>query len=392
MRMVKIFVFILFILLSIAFILKYEKNIPYFYIGLELFLVLILMAIRSGRPRVKALFFNLAIVILVFSLAEAHAAGWFLGKNNRFAKREGSHFSRQYYRDDDIRGHAAAKNISVTGKLTKGNKVVYDVLYSTNRYGLRVSPHDLRLAGDKTRSDFKNAVFFGCSFTVGEGLNDNETLPYLFEERSRGRYRSYNFGFHGYGPHQMLRIIETGLLDEVIADKKPALAVYLALIEHVERVCGNYPQVFFGSCGPRYQLDSSGEIKYTGKIRNKFVASVMVKMCRSHLIRNTLTKLFGWKRTPEDLRLFLKVIEKSKELFTQKYNADFYVLLWTNRSDKDYDYVLSELKRKNIKVITTEEIFRKYDDPEENYLIKNDGHPNKLANERMADYLLENIR
>lgn len=44
---------------------------------------------------------------------------------------------------------------------------------------------------------------FGCSFTYGWGLNDDETYPWLLQEKLP-RYRIVNFGTNGYGTLQSL--------------------------------------------------------------------------------------------------------------------------------------------------------------------------------------------
>lgn len=45
------------------------------------------------------------------------------------------------------------------------------------------------------------------------------------------------FGFHGYGPHQMLSALESGLARS-IADCDTRHVIYLALVEHVQRSAG----------------------------------------------------------------------------------------------------------------------------------------------------------
>ena len=54
----------------------------------------------------------------------------------------------------------------------------------------------------------KVGIFFGDSMCFGEGLNDNETIPYYFE-KSNIDYRSINYGFMGHGPSHMLYTINT---------------------------------------------------------------------------------------------------------------------------------------------------------------------------------------
>jgi hypothetical protein len=55
---------------------------------------------------------------------------------------------------------------------------------------------------------------FGCSFTFREGVEDREAMPYLVGELSK--YIVYNFGFHGYGAHQMLSALEYGIVDRIV--------------------------------------------------------------------------------------------------------------------------------------------------------------------------------
>ena len=59
--------------------------------------------------------------------------------------------------------------------------------------------------------------FFGGSQTFGEGLNDDETIPALVQKKTRV-HRVYNYAYRGYGPHQMLRMIETNALKDQLKE------------------------------------------------------------------------------------------------------------------------------------------------------------------------------
>ncbi|MGC2223711.1 MAG: SGNH/GDSL hydrolase family protein, partial [Methylocella sp.] len=59
-------------------------------------------------------------------------------------------------------------------------------------------------------------VFFGDSFTFGEGLNDADTLPQAFADLLGRKQRVLNLGFSGYGPQQFLAELQTGRFDGVI--------------------------------------------------------------------------------------------------------------------------------------------------------------------------------
>lgn len=75
-------------------------------------------------------------------------------------------------------------------------------------------------------------LFFDDSLTFGEGVNDNQTMPYRVGMRSAGALRVYNFAFHGYGPHQMLAQIELGVVRDTI-DCLPDHAIYQAIIPRI---------------------------------------------------------------------------------------------------------------------------------------------------------------
>jgi len=73
---------------------------------------------------------------------------------------------------------------------------LYDVTYTIGDDGLRITPKYELNELDQC------IVIFGGSFTLGEGLNDEESMPYLIGNFSK--FNTYNLGFYGYGPHQML--------------------------------------------------------------------------------------------------------------------------------------------------------------------------------------------
>ena len=91
-------------------------------------------------------------------------------------------------------------------------------------------------------------MFFGCSFMFGHGVEDDQTLPYYFVQEARGTFEGFNFAGDGWGPHQMLREIETGFVRRVAGT--PELAIYEAIPDHLRRVAGRAPW----EDGPKYDL------------------------------------------------------------------------------------------------------------------------------------------
>jgi hypothetical protein len=212
----------------------------------------------------------------------------------------------------------------------------------------------------------------------------------LFEELSRGRYKVYNFGFHGYGPNQMLRIIETGLLEKIVVDQQPMVVIYEALIQHIERVSG---KMIWDAKVPRYKLSPSGMAEYAGTFTDDPSLEENLKHTKelSNQKSQLLAELTGTNRTQEDIKLFVQIVLQVKNLLEKRHKARFYVVVWPF-GDKDDGKVIDDLKKGGIDVITVDQIFKEYKDPMEKYMIEVDNHPTKLANERLARYLLDYIK
>ena len=87
---------------------------------------------------------------------------------------------------DEALGFGPAPYSRVMGRLTVGDRVVYDVVYHHDELGRRITP-----GRGATPSDF--ALFFGGSITYGEGVHADETMPYYFSGHKEG-LRAINRG------------------------------------------------------------------------------------------------------------------------------------------------------------------------------------------------------
>jgi len=407
MMVVQRLIFFSLALLWFAGLLAFIENAPYFYIFLSLFCMMIFRALKIKKfPIKKAILTNLAAVILALALAEAYLAGWEglglspkLVQNNILLEKGVLATESDIFAMDDVRGYALAKNSKIRSVETLGNKTIYDVVYTASQHGLRVAPHNLKDSSVIPPKHYQNVVFFGCSCTFGEGVQDHETWPYLLEEKSGGRYQSYNFAMEGYGPHQMLRILETGLLDDIMMDKQPSIAIYLALPQHIIRSSCKYPYFTWDVNGPRYVLNSRHEVEYMGKFNEtlflKLKFMIFQQLAKSYLISESfwIKELLGWNIYQVDKETFIEIILKAREIFCQKFNGKFYVILWANNiwSDEsdEYKYVAAELQKRQVHVIDTKDIFaNRNHNNKEIYQINYDGHPNPLAYQKVAEYML----
>lgn len=134
----------------------------------------------------------------------------------------------------------------------RDDAVVYDVTYNFDDSLRRVT-----VDSDSSVKPSEHIVLAGGSFMMGEGVQDNEHLGSQIAMRTQ-RYRVYNYGFSGYGPQQLLALVESGILAREIAEPEGALVYGLLLPDHNDRVLGTYTTLRWAARGPHYRLTAAG--------------------------------------------------------------------------------------------------------------------------------------
>jgi hypothetical protein len=250
-------------------------------------------------------------------------------------------------------------------------EVIANVTYSLDKYGRRISP---------TKENKSPLLLFGGSFVFGHRLADNETIGYFLSKYTD--YRVYNYGFQGYGTQHMLSDLERDDFQSEIENKK-GLAIYFFISHHVRRVIGDM-KVYneWGYDMPFYYINDKCDVDRKGSFTTgrKFISTLY-----SVLGKSSLFKYFNINLPPYTKKhdyLTFKIIEKSKKLYEEKFDGDFYVFFYPNNKNP---YIIKLLNKNNISYISLEE------DLEEKYGSKDyyleDGHPTSILNELIASYI-----
>jgi hypothetical protein len=337
------------------------------------------MAITADRSAVKAMWLNLGVAFLSLGLFEVYLYHRQSGQEAAPVRYQGS-YSDGYFTGHEILGYAPTKDSTVHSKKFVGESVAYDAVYTIDRNGLRVSQKDVEGISDSTKGCI---VIFGDSFAFGEGVNDEETLPYRVGRRSG--YKVYNFGFHGYGPHHMLASLKHRLVQEIVSCV-PRLVVFYALMD-IGRPVGRAP---WDTHGPKYIMDEKGAVQYAGHFDDARPAW-MTRLGHYAEKSSIYRRAFGSERplTPEDLRLYVAVIETSRQICLDLFpQSGFHVIL---EAAQDYTQVKDALALRDIPVHSIAEIIEDYRSDNAKYVIPHDGHPNALAHERVAQFVTESI-
>ena len=367
------------LLLPLAY-LSFKKFSDYSWVIILLatFIYLLLLGLKTRIVTLKILFFNISAIFFALFLYEGFL--WLRNislTNGKSVQTSGDYTAGGYFAAHPYLGYGPNKDGVFTSKRTINNEVIYDVSY-TIKDGLRYTPN----SNEKSQ----NCVsFFGCSFTFGEGLSDTSTLPFFFNQYAKQQYAVFNYGFHGYGPHQMLADIENRVAKDIQVYKNKKIAIYSFMTNHIARAAG------YGSWdqfGPKYEI-IDGSLRKAGTF-NKLPRIIVSKLTLSHIYKRLFCER---KPSHYDLMRTIEIIKKSNELLLND-SVILYVFVWDNKESivksfqNDYNYFLNEMRRNNIKTFFLHDAIGDYDEKIDTYTLSNDDpHPNGLANEKIAKYL-----
>lgn len=221
-----------------------------------------------------------------------------------------------YYARDEVLGYAPANASTSRARRRHAHDVIYDVTYTIGPNRLRISPSTY--SPDSSRC----ALFFGDSFTFGEGVNDRETMPYLVGELSN--YHVYNFGFHGYGPHQMLAEIQSGRVARTV-QCQPRFILYQAIPDHPWRAAGRAP---WDAHGPKYSVIGNALIQ-EGHFDDRRIDRVRRRIRTLASRSSAYRRYIDARVSREDITRFAAIVNTARaELHALYPAAAFHVLLW----------------------------------------------------------------
>lgn len=359
----------------------------YFIFLLLIIVVLIFSGIYSNKTILKQILYNLAAIFVALALYES-----FLWIKERPARDKsyniGSYSGKGYFKGSDVLGYRPADSgVFTSRKYSSGGVLIYDVSY-TLKNGIRFTPNS-------NENSQEAAVFFGCSVTFGEGVNDTATLPFYFNEAAGHYYKILNYGFHGYGPHHMLAIAEGRLHDDLVnANVTKAIAFYSFIPDHIRR-CAGYSK--WDSNGPRYEIKDGILTRQGNFIKNRNLilnSEYLTKTWESSYTFKDNFSVESKKATHDDVVRTLEIIRKTN-MILQNEGIRFNIIVWNHRKEiervdkEELNYLYYSMKQLNIPVYFVSDTVDpdRYESKKELYSIKNDGHPSPFFHKTVADYV-----
>jgi len=339
-------------------------------------------ALAARRRVVRRLFVSVTAAILACVGVETFFdAGAALAPVERYV---GNYSSQDYWNDNDPDlGYAPRARAAGSSTKIIGGREVYRVTYSIDSNALRRASRS-----DDTGVAVDCLFFFGDSFVFGEGLNDDDTLPWITQEQAGARWRVLNFGFHGYGPHQMLAAIESGRVRRVAGTCPGRQIVVLQYSEqHVGRALGRDS---WDLHGPWYVLDDRGSAVHAGRFDERPGTGSAVLKGR---YRPEVLKWLDWRRlflvSDSDRRFFVALLAAARERLSAAYpRSEWHIILL----DVDPSArVTEELEHQGIHVHPIRSILPVWRTGHPDYTISGEGHPNRRYNAELAGWLRTHV-
>lgn len=359
---------------------------PFVWIGIGWAVVCLVIVARSHVTGLRLAALGAAAV--AFALGVGEALLWLAHLPPERPSRD--YTPRPYVNDSTLGWRLVPGQVTrATARL--GDSMLYDVKYSADSLGHRLS------FPDRGNGASPCALFFVCSFTFGEGVGDEQTLPYRVGALTQGRVRAVNLGVPGYGAEHMLASIERGMTSDRLPCV-PTHIIYQALPHHVVRAAG---RADYSRHGPRYAMGPDGILSYLGTappdtaVTQRGVWFELDGQLRKARLYRLLRDRQPRPGSLDDLRVYLAIVRRSRDLFAEHYpKAEFHVLTWSLQGSfaGGYEGFRDSLARIVPTLHEVRAILPNYQtDPERYQINRLDAHPNPLAYDLLARYVVDSI-
>jgi len=264
--------------------------------------------------------------------------------------------------------------------LVRGGQELYRARFSTDSRGCRITPHP----DPGPRRKF--LVFLGCSFTFGEGVNDDETMP-AAAARLAPDHRVYNHGCSGHGPQSVLARISDPNWANQIRETEGTL-VYTFIDGHVRRALGLMSVMQWNQIAPYYRVAEGDRLERCGNFLTgrPFVSAAYWILGQSEALRAFDVDIPP-RLTDSHFAFAASMIEDAAREFREKFPRGRFVVMCHPRCRMAGLFIRS-LRSKHIQVL---DYSLRAELEDSRYFIQGDGHPNGKGYEAVTRTLLKDL-
>jgi len=359
--------------------LRFMKKMSVAAFALCIFLIISIPFFKylsKVNPNLLAFLGGIVFCIILISSVEV-ALRLYAPRKSSFLER---FYSTDYWRRDEF-GIIEAKPGQYRSflKNLKNGQFIYDVTYFIDKHGRRITPVDKR-----NRDRF--VLFFGCSFTYGEGVPDDQTLPY-YVGRLTAQYTPYNYGYHGLGPFDALAKIENINFKNEVRETQ-GIIIYTFMSDHLNRLMGSMSTMVWHFNGAYYQKSSAGKLVRNGDFKTgRPIRMRLYTLLSKSRILEALKINLPSRIGDYDLKLFVQTCQAMDTMIKEKFpQSAFYVVIYPRTNS---DRLVQYLKEAGIKYLDYTQLFDR-SDPKFSLSV-DDHHPTPLAYQLVAEQIVKDL-
>ena len=274
---------------------------------------------------------------------------------------------------DPVYGYIYPSNTQRHETVYYADSLLLRATYTFDSLGRRYTPQNHI---QKQRS----TLFFGCSFTYGDGVNDAETLPAEFASLDTNS-NVFKYAIDGWGPQQTFQeLTHRHLPTETNSDS--ALGIYVWIDDHLKRAAlfkshyFNWTQYF-----PCFILQGDSLI-YKGSFESAYpYKAAMFKLLEHSIFLKNID--IPSHVSSYDYELSCAILKASQKAFLQQFSSGKFIVLIYPGSDPE---LIPYLKRAGLDYISCDKVELGQSD-----FIPRHGHPNKKANNKLSQFLFQSL-
>lgn len=351
-------------------------NYEFVYIFLLISIIFLLISVFVKREIIRKILMIIFSIFFVFSVFEymlSFKMGRFMpiddfctfnkiNSNKKFSLEERGFVNHKNSKIIYFVGNNKYSDIDF-----KNKKIIYDIKYSVYNNGFIYTKNN--------SLSQQTYIFLGCSFTFGEGLNDNETLPYKFSEIYNFEKNIINCGVKAKSINTTLSILNSEVFSPLMDKNSNIKYFFYSLIK--DQIYGNF----------RTYNPSDIKIYKDNKwIVNKQPYGLLKSIfARSRIFIKIFLPIIDEYNNNYYEDYMIKSLKEMSNIIEEKYNSKLTIIVWPD----DYgERFINELKDTKLDLIFLPGYFNSQ---EKGYKIKYDGHPTAKANEEIAKMLYNHI-
>ncbi len=229
------------------------------------------------------------------------------------------------------------------------HRLVYSVHFTFDSHGRRITPQNPQ--------NQYNILMFGDSYTLGEGVNDEQSAPYQL-----GKFRPdsqvYNFGISGGGPNDVLYELDDGKKLRISdIPKKKSIVLYSYMDHHLERLFARslafQDEVNWLLTKP-YYAEEDGKVVYKGFFdHDRPALNAFYKIWNSSALLNFFDVSWPPQFSKRHFDFFGDVLKSIENAAKKDFGDDteFYFVLYPGASDAFGPQLKKAAEERGLKVL-----------------------------------------